>query len=109
MNYNFPDHVSGDTFNGIEFQVNVNGEPKDLTGFTIKMEVKKSQVSGAALTLSTEEDINVTDGPAGRFNIIPQVITLKPGTYFYDIEFSKDGYVKTWISGQWSIINDITR
>lgn len=112
MNYDFPDHISGDTFNGVDFQVNVNGSPCDLTGYTIKIEVKRTQVAGKVLTLTTvgeDGGISIIDPPAGRFTVLPVVVALRPATYFYDIEFSKDGVVKTWVSGTWKIINDITR
>jgi len=30
--------IKGDTYNGVQFTVEVNGSPKDLTGAVIKME-----------------------------------------------------------------------
>lgn len=110
MNYNLPNHISGDTFNGVDFQVLVNGLPQDLTGFTIRMEVKPGKIANASLTLTStnNQGIEITNAAEGRFRIMEQKIDLNPQRYFYDIQFTQGDYVKTWIMGQWVINSDIT-
>ena len=111
MEYNFKKHKTGDTFNGVDFELLINGLPKDLTGATIKMQLKKDKNSPAVLTLSSTvpEQINITDALSGLFSIVNQVISVPEGNYIYDIQFTfADGTVKTYISGGWPIINDVT-
>jgi hypothetical protein len=110
--YNFPDHYRGTTFDGATFTVSVNSLPLDLTDAEIKMQLRNSETAtGAfALELSTEnESISITTPEAGVFSILPKVINISATTYFYDIQITlPSGAVKTYIKGQWKILQNIT-
>jgi hypothetical protein len=108
--YNFPDHVKGDTFNGITFTVTLNSIALPLTGATIKMQLRKLITDPVALELSTiNNKIQITNAPGGVFAIMPQIIDIATQNYIYDIEITlQDGTIKTYISGKWKIISDVT-
>lgn len=108
--YNFPDHIKGDTFLAQAFTYKLNGTPIDLTGGTFRMMLKRSiKSTTAVLTLSTGSGITITNAAAGQWQIDSQVIDIKEGTYYYDVEFTyASGQVATYLSGRFKIIQDIT-
>ena len=112
MNYNFPDHINHDTFEGVSFTVLVNTVALNLTGASIRMMLRSQKLADTAvLTLSTaDEKIIITNTAAGIFQVKKQIITVAPATYFYDIEITlSDGTVKTYVEGTWKILPDVTR
>ena len=111
MLYNFPNHTKGGTYDGTSFTITVNGSPLVITGATIKMSMKLDKTSATvAKTLSTTDNsIKITDGANGTFEVPEQVIDVAAGVYYYDIQITLlDGTVKTYIDGQWKILQDIT-
>ena len=110
--YNFPSHKRGDTFNGVSFQVLVDGQPLDLTGASLRMQVRqnpKSPKPSAEFTLDNQ-GLLLTNAPEGRFQFPAQIINLQPYDYYYDIEFTlASGVRKTWITGRWPITSDVSR
>jgi hypothetical protein len=108
--YNFKDHVSGNTFNGQGFRIVVNGSPVDLSGAFIKMQLKTSPSAVSALTLDSDSHgITIDETITGRFVIDEQRITAPASVYLYDIQITfSDLKEKTYIRGEWNIIQDIT-
>ena len=124
-------HIKGDTFEAVNFQMLVNSVPLNLSGCTLRMQLKKeysgtgylylnsiytSDTSSITADSSTPIDlysgggITITNATSGLFKINKQIIDIEAGNYIYDIELDKpDGTVKTYISGNFLIINDITR
>lgn len=116
MTHNFPPHVKGDTYVGCTFTVTVNGVPLDLTGYVIEMALKTAKTnpnpeykfSNQVVSGVKNGLIEITSIP-GRFSIPPQIIDVKAGNYYYDIELvSPLGIVKTYVEGQWTILQDVT-
>lgn len=104
--YDFPQHESGDTFNGITFTVTKNSAVLDLTNAlivaTFILQTNKSYVK----TLEVGSGITITHADAGVFQITSQVIGWRAGTYNYEIKFTlENGTVKTYIEGIWIITN----
>jgi hypothetical protein len=97
--YNFPDHKSGDTFGGVQFELLVNAVAKNLTGAVIDMEINSQ-------TFSTETgEIEITNAAGGIFQFKSQIVDLPVGNYFYEITIIfSDTSVKTYIDGYWRII-----
>jgi len=63
-----------------------------------------------ALTSVANAGITITNPSSGIFAINRQIINLDAFNYIYDIELIKaDGTVKTYVSGNFSITNDVTR
>lgn len=96
--YNLPDHHSGDTFEGVQFDVAINGTAANLTGATITMSFTRTST-----VLSSPSQIEISTTP-GRFIIRKQIISLTPGIYEYKIKIAfADGSTKTYIKGTWKI------
>ena len=90
-----------------------NGSPVDLTGATIRMQLRQAiDERRIALDLSVgkEAGIIVSDAENGVFQIPAQVIDLLPHRYVYDIEIAlSTGAVHTVMQGSWEIIQTVTR
>ena len=119
MTYNFPPHTKGDTFPGRTFEIKIktdpaditDGAPLDLTNASIRMQLRMSPTHPVSHELSTDNDMIIIDhNPLlGVFQVKEQIIDFPANNYVYDIEISwTSGKVKTYISGTWLIIQDIT-
>jgi hypothetical protein len=111
QNYNFPNHCKGDTFQGVEFTLNRNAAPIDLTGASLRMMLRLDKtVSPPALTLSSPSGgLTITDAVNGVFTVDKQIISIDAGDYFYDIELTEsNGDINTYIAGKWVILQDTT-
>ena len=102
----------GDTFDEVLFELKKDGTAIDLTGATIKMQLRKAAGGPIFLefTSVSSAGITITDATAGKFKINSVIINLEANVYLYDIEITfASGEVRTWVSGQFTILNDITR
>lgn len=102
----------GDTFNEVPFQINKDGVPIDLTGAVIHMQLRKSPSTQVYLDLisTANAGITITNAVNGEFKINQMIMTLEANVYLYDIEITfASGEIRTWISGQFTVVNDITR
>lgn len=98
--YNMPDCKSGDTFNGVQFDVIVNGAPANLAGSTISLIFEN-----VPDTLTTSNGSIIISGITGRFLIPAQIINLPAGKRKYRIKITfADGRIKTYIRGTWNIL-----
>jgi hypothetical protein len=106
-------HKKGDTFDAVAFKFTVNSSDLNLTNCVLRMQLKKEYggVEFLSLTSVANAGITITNAAQGRFQINQQVIDLNSGTYIYDIELKNltTGVVKTYITGNFTITNDITR
>lgn len=114
MNYDFPSHISGDTWTGItSITVKTSGIPVDLTNSKIKVQVRPEHDIASPVFcefLSEKGDIVVlSPSVSGKLSIIPRIIEIPPGTYQYDlsIEFPT-GIKKTYLRGNWEILSTIS-
>ena len=100
--YDFPDHESGDTFEGVTFTVLVNGVALNLTSATI---VGTFNANGKKYTASTTNgELTITNAAGGIFTFDKQIVSYCPATYSYEMVFTlSDGSVKTYIDGTWKI------
>ena len=110
--YNFPNIVKNDDYGGASFTItdSKTGLAIDITNVIIKIEFKLTSSSPVALTYSTTNGlILITDAINGVFQIISNQVSIDAGRYLYDCEFTyPNGRVKTYFSGTWVIIQDIT-
>lgn len=109
--YDFPDHIKGDTFDGVGFTITVNGVALNLTGVGIRMQLRKGEKGSVVkeFTNAVGGGITVTNALAGKFEIDSQIIDISAATYNHDIQFTLlSGEVRTYIAGTWTIIQDIT-
>lgn len=102
--------LRGDTWNGQEYSVTVNGSPLNLAGTQIDIEFRAEGKTGQLKkALSVGDGITVNDAANGEFSIDPFVIDLAVGVYFFDIQFTfPDGKVKTYVEGQFLVTQDTT-
>jgi len=97
--FRLPTAEKGDTWEGQEFTLYVNGELKDLTDASIVLTLD----TGDTLT-SAGGDITITDAANGVFQIDEQTIDFVEGVHSYEIKFTfSDGDIKTYIKGDWEI------
>lgn len=104
------EHIKGDTFKQMPFQINVNGTALNLTDCVIRMQLKRAYDDVPRLTLSSVNNngITITNASAGQFKINEQIIDIKAFNYIYDIEINNDGVVNTWVSGEFLIKPNVT-
>lgn len=111
MGLNFT-HIKGDTFNEVPFELKINSVAVNLTGATIKMQLKKcpTDVTPAlSLTSVASAGITITTPASGLFKINTQIINIEAFNYYYDMQFTfSSGEVKTYINGQFTITQDVT-
>ena len=104
MNYNFPSHINGDTFDGVEFTITVNGSSLNLTSGSVVMTVL---VLGQPVLFSTvNSKMAVVGTPtSGVVEFSQQVVSFNAyGIFPYEITFYLgDGSIRTYISGTWEI------
>jgi hypothetical protein len=105
-------HIKGDTFDEVAFSIKINNVALDLTGATIKMQLKKiSDLTIALLSLTSvaAAGITITNATGGLFKINQQIIDIDVFNYAYDIQLTlASGVVKTYVSGTFSITKEIT-
>lgn len=106
-------HTKGDTFNEVAFEVKKNGTAINLTGATIKMQLRKqySDVNSVlSLTSVGSAGITITNAASGQFKINAQIIDIEVFNYVYDIQFTlSSGEVKTYVKGGFNITPEVTR
>lgn len=108
--------------------------PIDLTNYVIRAMFRVSNVAPPAITLLmpdpllTPEEVELEEANGifrvieltepllgkfkiNKFKVNPIGFNVKPDftDYKFDIEFSKDEIVQTWVSGTWRVETDITR
>jgi hypothetical protein len=112
MSLNFT-HIKGDTFDEVAFDIKINDVPVNLTGATIKMQLRKNASDATAalsLTSVSSAGITITDAAQGQFKINKQIIDIEVFNYSYDIQFTfSGGDVKTYVYGTFNITPEITR
>lgn len=132
--YNFEAIKRGDTFNGLAITLTDGAVPTpnpiDLTGFVVRIMFRTSLIAPPSITLLMD---NTTPDPDDLSNGIYRVISIPDAAggelqigsfvvsplnfnvkneftnYLYDIEFSDGVNIKTWVSGVWKVITDVTR
>ena len=111
-NYNFPDHIKGDTFNGKTFTVTLNAVALNLTSAIINMDMRLTPTGTVVKSFTSvgSGGITINANPVlGKFTLDAQLIDIAVGEYWYDIEIElSSGVVKTYIGGRWTILQDIT-
>jgi hypothetical protein len=111
-NYNIPDAIKGDTFDGVLFTVTVNNTLADLTDAIIKMDLRLTPTGTVVKNFTTVNSggLTILNPPTdGKFKLDKQVITINPDSYLYDIQITfGNGEIKTYVGGNWEIIQDIT-
>jgi hypothetical protein len=115
MTYNIPDHVSGDTWEGIDtITLQNSGIPIDLTDAHILMQFRSNNnnlANPCYLELSNDYQTISTPIPQlGLLTINPTTIDLPVGIYDYSLQITfPNGNCKTYLQGKWKILPNTTR
>lgn len=105
-------NIKGDTFEAVSFELLLNNLPYSLVDAIVRMQLRKEYGGIPALSLTSvaSAGITITNAASGLFKINEQIIDICPFNYIYDIEIEfGDGTVKTYVSGNFLIKNDVTR
>ena len=65
-------HIKGDTFDEVAFQLKINESAVNLTGATIRMQLRKSYsdtVAALSLTSASSAGITITNAANGEFKM----------------------------------------
>lgn len=101
--------VRGDTFDGVEFTLSKNGSPIDLTGAAIKADFKLgSKVGTPSITLTSGAGITIVNAAEGVFKIDPFLVAIKAGKYYSDIQITIGEVVKTYLTIEFTVEQDVT-
>jgi hypothetical protein len=109
--YDFKPQIRGNTFDGIEFTMEKDGTPIDLTGVDIKMELRITENDPKPIrTLNIGDEIEVISPTAGTFRIKDNwVVNIQADVYLYDIKFFfSTTKIKTYIKGTFTVTKNIT-
>ena len=99
--YNFPTHKRGTTFNGVQFELKINGTARDLTGSKITMVLDGNNEAFSTVT----GEIIFSDAANGKFQFKKQVVNISPKNHSYEMQFVfGDGEEKVYLSGYWKIV-----
>lgn len=112
MTYTIPNHKKGDTWIGIEtITINRNGQPLDLTNAKAIMQVRFQPDSPIAVEFSSDNNTILFTAPtSGILQIPSQIVDIPAGKYLWDLQIIlSTGEVKTFLEGDWTILNEITR
>ena len=101
--YNFPCIIAGQTFNGVEFTILVNGNPVNI----IAVEATFLSTKGK-FVLTNGAGFTIIDGPNGKIGLDKQIIDWPFGSYDYQIKTTLfGGDEKYYISGKWVILKEL--
>lgn len=85
-----------------------NRAPIDVTGATVRSQVRKSYTSTTAYPFTAI----VTDGPNGVIELsmtADQTAAMKPGRYVYDAEYQIDTFVVRFLRGIVTVYPRVTQ
>jgi hypothetical protein len=112
MTYDFPEHISGDTWSGINaITIQSAGSAVNLSSCDIFIRVRSfhNVASPIVYEFSTlYSTINIISATEGKISIPPQTIDIPAGTYNYDLKIKfPSGNKKTYLAGKWEILPSI--
>lgn len=87
-----------------------NGEPKDLTGYTLNAQMRKSYYSTTAYNF----EISLDDAPNGLVTMsisAANTSIIRAGRYVYDVEMTENstGFVTRIFEGIVTVLPNVTR
>jgi hypothetical protein len=112
MSYTIPKHRTGDTWKGIKnITIFRMGSALNLLSAVAKMQVRHQTDAPHLLEFTSENGTILFNDAENGVLSIPQVLVDIPvGNYLWDLQITlSSGEVKTFISGDWTIIPDITK
>jgi hypothetical protein len=102
----------GDTWGGFDLTITEDAVPRDLTGATVRMQLRKQYTDTAATASWTTADNSILlfDAVNGVLRIVGRVLNVDPWDYLLDVEITwPDGTVQTVFDGVMTVYPDVTR
>lgn len=102
----------GDTYPFTVQFTDSSGTAIDITGFTYLLTVDPSEAPSSNTNNLFQNTPTVTDGPNGTVTVELSSTDAdqQPGEYFFDIQQTdSSGRIRTVLTGQWNITQDITK
>jgi len=110
--FDWPVQYAGDTARPLSFTILEGGEPVDITGCQIRMQVRSCLGEDPILDLSVSDGLSIaiTDATNGRMRVGNYPNPQVSGAFVYDLEVTfPDGRVQTFFRGSYVIEGDVTR
>ena len=114
--YTFRPIFSGNTFDGLIMEMELNEAPLDLTGYRIIMHMKRRMDKNSPIVFSfdtvdgdRDAAITILDAAAGRFRFESCIMDIEPFKYVCDILFIHGETVKTRVVSTWEILRNVTK
>ena len=105
ITYNLSDAIIGDTYDaGVAFQIVINDIPLDLTTGIVKMFIYKYGQSAIEFTPENNK-LEIDANDTSKLRITIQDIDFPIGNYNYKIKITVNNIKKTYIKGNWNIID----
>lgn len=94
----------------INFELSIDGTDLNLSGATIRMQVRPAAGSATTTLALTEGDGITVSGANHNVIQLKKLITIAQGEYVYDLESQfSNGDVKTYLKGNFVVQEDITK
>jgi hypothetical protein len=110
--YDFPTMKKNDTFPGIQFTINVNGLPIDLTNAIVRMDIRETPTGNMVERFTSVGNAGITISATptdGIFIFNEQIISVPAFNYVYDIEIDfQNNLVETYLWGNFPVSQDVT-
>lgn len=116
VEFDFPEHYRGDGLKPFTIKLKYkSGEPVNLTGASIAMQLRRVFMVGVACEFNSKECadalIEIEDAINGVMKF-PEILDweINSTTYDYDLQVTDaSGFVRTYLKGKWSVNRDITK
>jgi hypothetical protein len=108
---NLPDAYRGDTYGPIVFEFfDVDDNPIDVSGAVVKCEVGTRENKREIVLKWPDNTHNVL--LSSNMVALEQVpfdkMKMHPGIYFYDLEITINGYTRSYLRGNLTVIDEVT-
>ena len=111
MNYDFPCHITGDTWSGItSITIKTAGTPVDLTDCKVLVQIKsESDIASPIFCEFSSEKGDISILPpysSGNLSILPKIVDIPAGMYQYELKIEfPSGIKRTYLRGTWQIVS----
>jgi hypothetical protein len=106
-------HTKGDTFIRDFAFTDADGNPIDLTGYSVRLQLRESvRSSSATLDAATPNEITITGAGNNVLSVLIDAETMEipARKYVWDLQLTTPGgVVTTYLFGNFTITSDVTR
>ena len=100
-------HYQGDTFIRTVTLTDQDSNPINVSGATVKMEIRKVGCGDILETLDNSDGVTI-GGTGNNVITLDKNINIEAGVHAYDLQVTKASVVTTYIAGDFKVIKDVT-